>query len=265
MELNSSLKWARPTFSKTILLLSALFSTSLAQSTIVSPSSSITSQTSNTPTTLLTSISRASNIAASSSAYRPQGTDNVPNTFNAANPAGSFPSGTSAVDSNSDDTDDQRTGLLNFYFVFLALFILLLVIGVYFIHKRKRARKMAFRNSGQNALARDLDGWTSSRRWMHGHRREESRVPRREEGLNEYGEAPPPYIHPAKAAEEHRMDVGGSQIQIPLRTLSVHEYERPATGKPPGYREVVGEQNFGTIGEQASTSVTSTSNIGSRS
>jgi hypothetical protein len=141
------------------------------------------------------------------------------------------------------------------------------VIGIYFIHKRKRARKIAFRNSGQNALARDLDGWTGSRRWIHGHRREESRGVGRgfgEEGLNELGEAPPPYIHTAKTVEGHETEVEGPQIQIPLRTLSTHEFERPATGKPPGYGEVVGEQTVGTIGEQGGALIPSTSNTGGR-
>lgn len=96
---------------------------------------------------------------------------------------------------------------------------------------------------------------------MHGHRREESRIEgRREEGFNEYGEAPPPYIQAAKTA----MGQEGEELQIPLRTLSVNEFERPATGKPPGYGEVVGEQSTGTIGEQAGASVPSTSNAGSR-
>jgi len=96
---------------------------------------------------------------------------------------------------------------------------------------------------------------------MHGHRREESRVEgRREEGLNEYGEAPPPYIQAAKTATGRE---GEEELQIPLRTLSVNEFERPATGKPPGYGEIVGEQSTGTIGERAGTSVPSTSNVGS--
>jgi hypothetical protein len=260
MELNSRSRRARRSVLQPILVLSTLISASLAQTT----TSSITSQTSSIPTTLLTSVSSTNATAAATSAYRPKGTDNAPNTFQGPNSAGSFPSGT-AVDSNSDDQDDQRSGLINYYFVFLALFILFIVLGVYFIHKRKRARKMAFRNSGQNALARDLDGWTSSRRWMHGHRREESRVVRTEEGLNEYGEAPPPYIHAAKTGQDQEGQVEGSQIQIPLRTLSTNEFERPATGKPPGYGEAVGEQTIGTVGEQASTSAPSTSNVGARS
>jgi len=86
------------------------------------------------------------------------------------------------------------------------------------------------RNSGQNALARDLDGWTNTRRWVHGrHWRSDSRNSR-EDGLNELGEAPPPYVPAAKTATE----TGSTEeLQVPLRTLS-RNGERP-----PGYGEVL--------------------------
>lgn len=256
MELKSTLRLTSTSLLHSIFLLSTLISTSLAQT----PTSAITQ----TPTTFLTSIANAT-AAASSTAYRPQGSDNAPNTLQTPNSGGSIPS-SSSPDSNSDDLDDQRSGLLNYYFVFLALFVLLLCLGIYFIHKRKRARKQAFRNSGQNALARDLDGWTGAgRRWMVGHRREESRNTRREEeGFNEFGEAPPPYIHASKAPGAQESGVEGSQVQIPLRTLSTREFERPATGKPPEYGEVIGGQTSGTATEGAITSTPLTSNTASR-
>lgn len=247
MELKSRPRRAQRSVLKSILLLSTLTSTSLAQS----------------PTTLLSfpSAAASATAAATTSAYRPQASDNAPNTFQNPNAGNSIPS------SDQDDPDDSHSGLLNYYFVFLALFICLLVIGVYFIHKRKRARKQAFRNSGQNALARDLDGWTGGpRRWIVGHRREESRntrLGREEEGLNEFGEAPPPYIQATKTVDGQERGVEESQahVQVPLSTLSRNEFERPATGKPPGYGEVVGEQSGGTVGERTAAS-TPTNNIG---
>lgn len=111
-----------------------------------------------------------------------------------------------------------------------------------------------------------MDGWTGAGRWIVGLRREESRDTRREEedGLNELGEAPPPYIHASKAPGPQESWVEGSQVQIPLRTLSMHEFERPATGKPPGYGEVIGEQTSATDAESANTSTPLTSNTASR-
>lgn len=97
-----------------------------------------------------------------------------------------------------------------------------------------------------------------------GHRREESRntrMGREEEGLNEFGEAPPPYIQATKTVDRQEREVEGSQshVQIPLNTLSRHEFERPAAGKPPGYGEVVGEQSNGTM-EQATAAPESSTN-----
>jgi hypothetical protein len=133
-----------------------------------------------------------------------------------------------------DDPSDRQSGLLNYYFVFLALFILLLFVGAYFIHRRKRALKARYRSSGQNALARDLDGWTGTRRWMHGGWRGGGDSGNaRAEGLNELGEAPPPY----KAAGEGGGAPGDVVPQIPLSSLSRGEASMPQ--KPPGYGEAV--------------------------
>ncbi|KAE9963728.1 hypothetical protein EG328_011079 [Venturia inaequalis] len=247
MELEFRPRRAQKSLLHPILLLSTLLSTSLAQPT---------AQAEPTSTTVFTLPSTANaTAAATTSAYRPQGSDRAPNTFQNPNAGNNIPS------PDQDDSDDPRSGLLNYYFVFLALFICLLIFGFYFIHKRKRARKQAFRNSGENALARDLDGWTGGpRRWIVGHRRAESRnttVGREEEGLNEFGEAPPPYIQATKIGEgQERADEGPqAHVQIPLNTLSRHEFERPVTGKPPGYGEVFGEQSSGTVREGSTPSV----------
>ncbi|TID16469.1 hypothetical protein E2P81_ATG11896 [Venturia nashicola] len=232
-----------------LLVLTTLAPTFAAQST---------AQTQPAPTTFFTVPSTTNaTAAATTSAYRPQGSDNAPNTLQNPNAGNNVPS------SDQDDSDDPRSGLLNYYFVFLALFICLLVMGIYFLHKRQRARKQAFRNSGENALARDLDGWTGGpRRWIVGHRREESRNTsgsREEEGLNEFGEAPPPYIQATKTPnEQERVEEGSqTQVQIPLNTLSRHESERSATGKPPEYGEVVEEQSSGTMRDGSTASATS--------
>lgn len=50
--------------------------------------------------------------------------------------------------------------------------------------RRRRQRQAHNRSSGQSALARDLETWPGPRR----------RAGREEEGLDERGEAPPPYV-----------------------------------------------------------------------
>lgn len=150
-------------------------------------------------------------------------------------PAGLFPI------TDSADVDRQRKeSVFNYYFLFLAAFGVLIVVGLWWIHRRRKRRKEQMRLSGHNALARDLDGWVNTRRWMHGAwRYNQPAFVRREEGLDEHGEAPPPY-QPKSEATVAQGDIAAAQdatagLTIPLRTLSRDEIER---SRPPGYEEV---------------------------
>ncbi|KAF2706154.1 hypothetical protein K504DRAFT_505114 [Pleomassaria siparia CBS 279.74] len=138
------------------------------------------------------------------------------------------------------DGEQQRNeSVFNYYFLFLAAFVAIIVVGLWLIHRRRKKRKEQMRLSGQHALARDLDGWVNTRRWMHGNWRhnQASAFVRREEGLNEHGEAPPPY-QPKSDVTVSQGDVEATQdsargLTIPLRALSRDEMER---SQPPGYR-----------------------------
>lgn len=181
------------------------------------------------PTSLRTSFttSSASNTTTSSS-HRPTGTNDAPPQLG-IQPAG----GTSSEN------------VFNYYFLFLALFGALIAIGLWWIHKRRKRQKERMRLSGQNALAQDLDGWVNTRRWMHGRWRQNQTGPiRREEGLDENGEAPPPY-QPNSDITVGQHDTtpahdAASGLAIPLRTLSRDEIERI---RPPEYREADSHAN----------------------
>ena len=193
--------------------------TTLATSTISSLASSLLSGTSST-------------LTPTSTATRPPTIDDAPQTF---------PSDSDDRDSTLDgDEDDRRGGLINYYFVFLAIFIVLAFLGIYFLNRRRQARRAAWRTSGENALRRDVEGWaggmSNARRW---HRREESR---RVEGLNEVGEAPPPYRPKGE-------DMGGAEEggpQIPMNTLARDGRERERDlAKPPEYEAVRADSTVG--------------------
>jgi len=208
------------------------------------------------PTTLMSMTNSLSfpleSAAPTITATHPQFSDAAPGgqpttTADNSSPTSSSTDPMNNPDPDTSDTQDQRnSSLLNYYFVFLALFVILLIGGIYFIHKRKRAMKAQARNSGQNALRRDLDGWDNARRWVHGGWRvgPSSGTARREEGLNEYGEAPPPYeppppnIRPQSRQSECRDEHG---IAMPMRTLSRDDREASAPGtadgdvRPPSY------------------------------
>jgi hypothetical protein len=141
------------------------------------------------------------------------------------------------------DADEQRKeSVFNYYFLFLAAFGVLLVVGLWMIHKRREKKKEQRRRSGHNALARDLDGWVNTRRWMHGAWRPAAGFVRREEGLNEHGEAPPPYQPKSADTVVVQGHDGTTQdstngLTIPLRTLSRTDVER---SRLPGYEEASG-------------------------
>ena len=179
----------------------------------------------------------------------PTSSSTLPTTADATPPTSPLSSGGSAQSSSStssdSDSEHRNDDLLNFYFIFIAVFVILLLIGIWFIHRHKKRRKARLRNSGQNALARDLNGWSQPRRWIHGvapWRTDGPLNSAREEGLNELGEAPPPYIKDTQS-RERRLSVGSASAAalpaepaIPLRTLSRDDRDRL---KPPDYESSI--------------------------
>lgn len=77
--------------------------------------------------------------------------------------------------------------------------------------RRRRQRQAHNRFGGQSALARDLETWPGARR-----------PPRREEGLDERGEAPPPYV----SKELEAAVIRGEAVEL-----------GGVVRKPPNYRE----------------------------
>lgn len=214
------------------------------------PSAATAAAPLNIPSSFSTAISPPASITSSILPLLSSSISNASTPITADNAPQLYPASTSP--STSDNAaDDRKTRLLNYYFVFLAFFALLLCAGVYLLHRRKRQIKSRLRNSGQNALARDLDGWVGTARWVHGSWRGGAGggLSRREEGLNEHGEAPPPYQPLADATTAGNTDAEGSEalrpgtaqdavtgLTIPLRTLS---RDGRATLKPPGYQDTI--------------------------
>ena len=139
-----------------------------------------------------------------------------------------------AMPSTSDDAPgsgsnpgDGTGGISSYYFVFVAIFLCIAGLGGFLIWWRKHRMTTLMQANRELAMARD---WGDRRRTYQGrwHSAEHSR----EDGLNERGEAPPPYI--PKTPEEEAAENGAhSQPAIPLRTLS-----RELAGmKPPDYSE----------------------------
>ncbi|KAL6712175.1 hypothetical protein ACN47E_000052 [Coniothyrium glycines] len=123
-----------------------------------------------------------------------------------------FPVGTPQ---SSDHERDEAA--FNYYFLFLGAFGAAICVILWWLHRRRRKRKEQVRLNGQHALARDMEGWAGTRRLLHGLQHGGTFV-RREEGLDERGEAPPPYQ--PKSETTVVVESANPGVTIPLRTLS---------------------------------------------
>jgi hypothetical protein len=117
------------------------------------------------------------------------------------------------------DPSPHHTNVFNYYFLFLAALALLVIGLVWYFHLQRARQRHAQRVSGQHALARDLEGWAGARRSVGNGRR-------REEGLDEDGEAPPPY------QGKSEVEMGTGEVVVPL---GVVVRDRNGEVRPPGY------------------------------
>lgn len=168
---------------------------------------------------------------------------------------------TSANGSDNHNDDDHRDvgGLVNYYFVFLALFVIITGLGAFMMYRRKKRAMLMYRHGQSNALQQDVHQWDPTRarrrhwqgRWLSTDETHDDRE--RNEGLNEHGEAPPPYMPKGRNDEEALHDHAGQGLAVPLETLSREQ----AGLKPPGYEYAVTEQH----GENMNTGATSSTTI----
>lgn len=149
------------------------------------------------------------------------------------------------TDTGSDNDDNGSPGMINYYFVFFALILCIAGLCAYFVWRRRRNALMIYNNSRQPSYppVREWDAMRQRRRyWNTGFR---TAPVSREEGLNENGEAPPPYM-PKDDQEtgNNGTQANGQAMQgqneaggpaIPMQTLSREQ----AGLKPPEYDHVV--------------------------
>ena len=166
------------------------------------------------------------------------------------------PKSTDNAQKGNNNNGSNATGLVNYYFVFIALIFCVVALFVFLVMRRKHRAVVRQRMARERALSQDLGDALESRRWEFNRRQRWYRQGRwrsaeasREEGLNELGEAPPAYM-PKRPSEEVRRDANvgegegegqrdGEGPAIPLQTLS-----RDDVGlKPPDYSETQVEEH----------------------
>lgn len=137
--------------------------------------------------------------------------------------------------------------MFNYYFIIVAAVVLAAVLTLLYVGKRRKQKALLMRSNSQAALARDVEGLRHSR--VGGTRAALRRVhigagahtgPERTEGLDERGEAPPPYNAGSKPPSIHAGD-GVREVE-PSRTREGPqgvEMNRMASPRhdPPGYQD----------------------------
>lgn len=113
---------------------------------------------------------------------------------------------------SKEKTDNK---LVNLYFLILALGVILAFVSVYFYRRKKKSKGQRALQGGQVALRRDLEagGWRVRElgRWDGPGGVGGTSV--REEGLNERGEAPPPYTRTVQGSLDAHTRAEGSPSQ----------------------------------------------------
>jgi HAMP domain-containing protein len=135
---------------------------------------------------------------------------------------------TSADDEQDlDDAPAPDIKAFHYYFLLLAILVVFIVLFLWLMNRLRKRQRNRLHESGQQALARDLEGWTATHRLIHGRYRANGAVlVHRDEGLDEHGEAPPPY--------QPKTEGTAADVSIPLRALPRDEVER---SRPPQYYE----------------------------
>ena len=138
----------------------------------------------------------------------------------------SIPSATDTANyAPDDDNNSPDKDVLNYYFLLLIALVLFVALMYWSLARRRHKRLLTSRSTQQSALAQDLNTWAGRRRGP-GRWRFAMREPRVEEGLNERGEAPPPYLKEPEPAHHERRNE-----EMELHNMS------GAEGKPPDYEE----------------------------
>lgn len=142
-------------------------------------------------------------------------------------------------DSDSDDESSQRgySSESQYYYIIVGVGVCLLMLIAWLAYKRRIMVKTMQQQDRQQALAQDAERWRPSRLWQSGASGRDTGGALHPEGLNEQGEAPPPYPRQASVGGLDGQH-GAADLVIPLRDLSRRSDQ---SMKPPDYIQTVVE------------------------
>jgi hypothetical protein len=135
----------------------------------------------------------------------------------------------------------REVSAFKYYFLLIAALVMLVALLLWYLHRRTKKRRELWQQDAEQPMVRDVQGWTNPRRFMYGiYEASTSFLGRRSEGLDQNGEAPPPY-QPKSSAPT-------IDVVIPLPTLSRNPSQR---SHPPQYFDNTEEDTNTTERQEA--------------
>ena len=174
----------------------------------------------------------------------------IPSSSSSSTPNDNAPSG-------NNNKDQNAGGLMHYYFVFFAIFLCCVGIALFILFRRKHRAHALMRMSPELGRQQDLnvargrpwnEGLGNPRYWRERWRSNEDMT--RDEGLNEHGEAPPPYVPKRRSEEQQHQQDGARDAgpEIPMQALSREQ----AGLKPPEYEETYSQNPDARAGASSS-------------
>ena len=140
-------------------------------------------------------------------------------------------------------SSDPASHAFNYYFLIIAAVVIFVSFGVLYMGRRKKRKAALVHTRGQRALARDVEGWRSrfgvGRASAYNNTINDADA---EDGLDERGEAPPPYVpgsKPPSIRSEELRRPRASASHVPAQEMQLRSVGGVAN--PPGYHENIND------------------------
>lgn len=232
-------------FSSSFLFLSVVLpSSSYAQLGFRQNTATPPSPTTTAPTLFITSVSGTSSASTPS---------NSPN-FNLD------PDPDPDPDPDSEPISQQESHAFKYYFLIIVAFAIIFCICLLYLGRRKKRKQALLRSNSQRALARDVAGFRSrvpprGSLWTFGGFGSGGGNNRVEtvEGLDERGEAPPPYVANCKPPSLRNVDLSapstsaGREEAVELSRMSGNVDRGGERNKPPDYYATGSSEELGNV------------------
>lgn len=121
----------------------------------------------------------------------------------------------------------------NYYFLIVVAVAVIFCAVILYMTRRRKRKAAIMRSNGQRALAQDVEGWRGRLRAGRVMRSSPTSYP--DEGLDERGEAPPPYVPGSKppsigATDERRSSLGSRHTMedVELGDMSRNRHDPPS-------------------------------------